>query len=208
MMKKGKFIVIDGMDGSGKTTEVKLLKKQLAGRPTFFTYEPGGTPHAEKIRKVLLTHKSGERDVLTDFFLFWAARSAHVAEAIAPALAKGKTVISDRFDSSTFAFQVSAEKRSGLEATFWACRKAVLGKNAPDAYIILDTSPEVAVRRRISDKSKTLTTFDKQSLAYHRRVRAGFRKFKPGSKVYFVDSDCSVEETHAKVWYIVKRILR
>ena len=206
-MKKGKFIVIDGMDGSGKTTELRLLKKEARLRGALFTYEPGGTSRAEKIRRALLTHKAGKRDAVSDFFLFWAARAAHVEEAIAPALAKGKHVISDRFDSSTFAFQVVAEQRKDLENAFWACRKAVLGKHAPDAYIILDMSPQAALVRRKRDRSKALTTFDKQSLAYHARVRAGFRKFKPGAKVYFIDGSGSPEVTHAKVWYVVKRIL-
>lgn len=206
-MRRGKFIVIDGMDGSGKTTEVTLLKKELRGRAVLFTCEPGGTPRAEKIRKTLLTHKAGKRHALTDFFLFWAARAAHMEESIAPALAKGKVVISDRFDSSTYAFQVGAEKRPDLAKAFWACRKAILGKNAPDAYIILDLSPEAAMRRRSRDRSKRLTSFDKQSLAYHTRVRAGFKRFKPGTNVHFVNSDRSPEETHADILAIVKRIV-
>ncbi len=203
---KGKFIVIDGIDGSGKTTELKLLKRELRGKPAFFTYEPGGTPHAEKIRKVLLTHKAGKRDPLADFFLFWAARAAHMNEAIIPALERGRIVISDRFDSSTYAFQVIAERRSELETAFWACRKAVLGENAPDAYIILDLDPKAAMQYRTRDKSKMLNSFDKQSLAYHERVRAGFKKFKPGAKTYFVDANRSLEEVHADVARIVKRI--
>jgi len=178
----------------------------LRGRPTFFTYEPGGTPYAEKIRSVLLTHKAGKRNPLTDFFLFWAARAAHMKDAIIPALEKGKVVISDRFDSSTYAFQIGAENHKDLEAAFWASRRAVLGKYVPDAYIILDLSPEIAIERRNRDKSKTLTTFDKQSLAYHTRVRVGFKKFKPGNKVYFVNSNRSAKETHADVYAIVKRI--
>lgn len=205
-MKRGKFIVIDGMDGSGKTTELKLLEKEARLRGALFTYEPGGTPRSEQIRKVLLTHKAGKRNAVTDFFLFWAARAAHMEEAIAPALAKGKTVISDRFDSSTYAFQVAAEQRKDLEPVFWACREAIVGKNTPDAYIILDISPEAGLRRR-KVGAKAMTTFDKQSLAYHARVRAGFKKFKPDSKVYFIDGSGSPEMTHAKVWYLVKRIL-
>ena len=195
------------MDGTGKSTIVRLLKRELGKRLALYTYEPGGTPHAEKIRKVLLTHGAGKRDAVTDFFLFWAARSAHVKEAIIPALQKGKVVISDRFDSSTYAFQVYAEGRKDLERAFWDCRKAVLGKYVPDAYIILDMMPEAAMRRRIKDNSRAVNTFDKQSLAYHARVRAGLKKFKPGSKVYVVNSDRSVKETYADVWRIVKRIV-
>lgn len=207
-MKRGKFIVIDGMDGSGKSTEVRLLKKELGARAGFFTHEPGGTPHAEKIRKILLTHKAGKRDVYTDFFLFWAARAAHVKEAIIPALEKGKLVLTDRFDSSTYAFQVAAEKHPELEAAFWACRKAVLGAHAPDAYIILDLPAEVSAARRRKDKSKTLTNFDKQSIAYHDRVREGFKKFDPGAHVYIVDANRSIEAVHEDIRRLIERILR
>ncbi len=206
-MKRGKFIVIDGLDGSGKTTEMRLLKKEARLKGALFTCEPGGTPRAEKIRTALLTHEAGKRDPVSDFFLFWAARAAHMREAIAPALAKGKTVITDRFDSSTYAFQVVAEERKDLDGIFWACRKAVLGVNVPDAYIILDMAPEDALARRKRDRSKAMTSFDKQKMAYHRRVRAGFKKFKPGTKIYFIDSSESPEITHAKVWYVVKKIL-
>jgi len=206
-MKKGTFIVIDGIDGSGKTTELRFLQKELRGRRTLLTSEPGGTPRAEKIRKTLLTHRPGKRDALMDFFLFWAARAAHVGEAIAPALAKGAIVISDRFDSSTFAYQIEAEKRTDLTDAFWACRKAVVGKHAPDAYIILDMDPRIALRRRKDDTSKAMTSFDLQKLAYHKRVRAGFKKFKPGTKIYFVNANRTPEEVHADVWPIVKRVL-
>lgn len=195
------------MDGSGKTTELRFLKKELRGRRAVFTYEPGGTPRAEKIRKTLLTHKAGKRNPTTDFFLFWAARAAHMQELIAPALNRDKVVISDRFDSSTYAFQIAAEGRADLEEAFWACRKAVVGKNIPDAYIFLDMSPEAALRRRRADKSKVMTSFDKQKLAYHKRVRAGFKKFKPGTKVYFIDASRTPEAVHADVWRVVKRIL-
>ncbi|MDP2648610.1 MAG: dTMP kinase [bacterium] len=206
-MKKGVFIVIDGMDGSGKSTEVKLLRKDLRGRRALFTHEPGGTPHAEKIRRVLLTHKAGKRDAFTDFFLFWAARSAHVREAIIPALKAGKVVVSDRFDSSTYAFQVRAEKHPELENPFWECRRAVLGKYTPDAYIILDLPAIVSARRRRTDRSKKLTTFDKQKLAYHERVRAGVKKFKPDAKVYSINANRGIEEVHADVRRIVQRLI-
>ena len=206
-MKKGKFIVIDGMDGSGKTTEIRLLKNELKGHSTLFTYEPGGTPHADTIRAVLLSYGTGVRDALTDFFLFWAARASHVEEVVRPALAKGTNVIYDRFDSSTYAFQIGAEEHPELEEAFWACRKAVLGECVPDAYIILDLPPSSAMKRRESDTSKALTVFDTQKLDYHTRARAGYKKFKPDSNVYIVDSSVSAEETHANVWPIVKQIL-
>jgi dTMP kinase len=207
--RKGAFIVIDGIDGSGKSTELRYLKKELRGRSALFTHEPGGTPHAEAIRKALLTHRAGKRDVLSDFFLFLAARAVHVREAVQPALAKGKIVITDRFDSSTFAFQIVAESRKDLADAFWTSRETLLGGQVPDAYIILDLPPELAMKRRRTDTSKRLTSFDTQELAYHRRVRAGFKAFRPvGSKVFVVDASRSPEEVHADVWRIVQRFVK
>jgi dTMP kinase len=203
-MKRGTFIVIDGMDGSGKTTEMKFLKKEFPH--AVFTYEPGGTPRSEKIRRALLTHDAGKRDAVADFFLFWASRATLMQDLVAPALKKGKMVITDRFDSSTYAFQVSAEARKDLEPVFWTCREAIVDGNAPDAYIFLDITPEIALRRRRIDKSKTMTGFDKQKLAYHKRVREGFKKFKPGVKVYVVDADRTPEEVHKDVCHAIRRV--
>ena len=104
-MSKGKFIVIDGIGGCGKTTHAKLLRARME-KDTVLTHEPGGTPIAEKIRKLLLHGLIPTADVATEFFLFWTARAEHMREKIIPALRAGRNVISDRFDSSTFAFQI------------------------------------------------------------------------------------------------------
>src|SRR3989344_7639591 len=120
-MQKGKFIVIDGIDGSGKGTQVKLLKRAL-GKNTIFTHEPGGTPKAEAIRKLLLERKKEFSTPLADFLLFWAARADHVEKVILPALRAGKNVITDRFDSSTLAFQICAEQAPELKSLFEECR--------------------------------------------------------------------------------------
>lgn len=204
---RGRFIVIDGIDGSGKGTEVRLLKKELKRVPTLFTHEPGGTAKADEIRKVLL--QSGRSSTpLADFFLFWAARASLVGQAILPALLAGRNVISDRFDSSTFAYQIIAEKHPELAKFFNVCRKAVLGKSVPDAYIFLDLPVSVALARRRKDTKKR-DAFDNKPASYHERVREGFKKFKPaGSRVFFVDAGRSPAEVHQEVLGIVKRILR
>src|SRR5262245_37073469 len=106
-MKKGLFIVIDGLGGSGKSTQMELLKRRLP--KALFTKEPGGAPRAEKIRSILKEGDGTAPDPMTDFFLFWAARAEHMARLIKPALSKGRTVFSDRFDSSTFAMQIRGD---------------------------------------------------------------------------------------------------
>ncbi|MDO8481844.1 MAG: dTMP kinase [bacterium] len=203
-MHKGKFIVIDGIDGSGKGTQIKLLKRVL-GKHTIFTHEPGGTPKAEEIRKILLERKKESPAPLADFFLFWAARRDHVEKVIIPALRAGKNVITDRFDSSTFAFQVCAEQVSELKSLFEVCRKIVLGKCMPDAYIILDMPAETAMKWRSKNPVKKAVFFDKKPLTYHKRARLGFKKFAglTSSKVFFVNANRSSEEVHEEILSIV-----
>ena len=204
------FIMIDGIDGSGKSTEILLLKEELAkiGADTLFTDEPGGTPKAEEIRKMLLGKTGITSTPRTDFFLFWAARASHAEQVIIPALRAGKNVISDRFDSSTFAFQVCAEKHPELETLFYECRKAILSECIPDGYIFLDLPVSEAISRRKGDATKAMDSFDRKDSGYHERVREGFRKFKPGgkSKVFLVDASRRPEEVHKEVWGIVRGI--
>ena len=204
-MQKGKFIVIDGIDGSGKGTQVKLLKRAL-GKNTIFTHEPGGTPKAEAIRKLLLERKKEFSTPLADFLLFWAARADHVEKVILPALRAGKNVITDRFDSSTFAFQICAEQAPELKSLFDVCRKTVLAKCMPDAYIILDMPAETAMKWRRENPVKKAVFFDEKPLAYHTRARQGFRQFAKtaAAQVFFVDANRIQEEVHEEITHILK----
>ena len=205
-MRRASFIVIDGIDGSGKSSQVKLLRKKLGSRAVF-THDPGGTPTGEAVRAVLLGSKT--LSPLAVFFLFLASRAALVEEIIAPALKKGRMAISDRFDSSTYAYQVCAGKRPEYAKLIRAFSGEVLRKAVPDAYIILDSDPKKARERLLTDRAKDLNAYDKKPLSYHRAVRAGFKKFKPkGSKIYFVNADRSIDTVHKDVWALVSRILK
>lgn len=205
-MAKVRFIVIDGIDGSGKSSQVKLLKKKL-GAKVVFTHDPGGTPTGEAIRQMVLGSK--RLSPLSVFFLFLASRAALVEEVIAPALKKGRSVISDRFDSSTYAYQVHAGKHPEYRRLIRAFADDVLKKAVPDAYIILDSDPVAARKRLFTDRAKDLNAYDKKPLSYHRLVREGFKRFKPkGSKVYFVDADRAMDEVQRDIWAIVSRILK
>lgn len=205
-MKRGRFIVVDGIDGSGKSSQVKLLKKKL-GKRAIATFDPGGTPTGQAIREILL-HRRG-LSPLAVFFLFLASRAALVEEVIAPALRAGKIVVCDRFDSSTFAYQVYAGRHPEFHSLMQSFVRGILKENMPDAYIILDSDLKLAHKRLVNDQTKKLTTYDKRELAYHRRVREGFKKFRPkGARVYFIDGDRTIAEVHKDVWAIVSRILK
>ncbi len=208
---KGRFFVIDGVGGSGKTTQIELLKQVLP--KVIFTKEPGGAPRAEKLRDVL---KAGDdkAGALSDFFLFWAARAEHMTRFITPALSKGRIVITDRFDSSTFAMQVRGDKQKILEKLFWQCREATLGKFIPDVYIILDAPTSLARERREKRLGRTGNEkyddrFDERDDAYQSRIRAGYKEFakRPGVNAHVLDARKDIIETHQAILKILRKYL-
>ena len=203
---RGKFIVVDGMDGSGKGTQMRLLQGALANQPFVFTREPGGTPRAEEIRKDLLRQEGAVSNPTCDFFLFWAARASHVEDFVEPTRTQGTHVITDRYDSSTFAFQIHGEERSNLEPVFHAVRKSLPTYYLPDAYIILDLPASVAFERRKADQGQDKSKFDVKPIEYHERVRNGFLALKEFAPLHVVDASRTPEEMHADVLRIVREV--
>jgi len=208
-MSDGKLIVIDGMDGSGKGTQIGKLREALSGKPVAFTREPGGALKAEEIRKLLLS-KGHTSTPLADFLLFWASRALHIEKVVLPVLGSGNSLISDRFDSSTYAFQICGEERPELLNSFLYCRSLVMGSFVPDAYIFLDLPAEVAFERRKKDSGQEKSRFDVKPIEYHKRVRKGFQTFPPrnsvSSPVYIVDANRSPEEIFEEMLGIVQKV--
>jgi dTMP kinase len=159
MDKRGKFIVIDGMDGSGKGTQLALLRSALKEFPVHYTREPGGngSDTAEFLRKVILEPDSFaiSPTPLCDFFLFFGSRAQHVEEVVEPKREVGMHVISDRYDSSTWAFQICGEDRAELKELFRSVRHGLSTAFQPDLYIFLDLPAEVAFERRKKDAPRT-----------------------------------------------------
>ena len=206
-MKRGLFIVIDGLGGSGKSTQLELLKKRLP-TDTIFTHEPGGSPRSEKIRALVKDRESESLDPLADFFLFWAARAEHMAALIRPALTEGKIVVSDRFDSSTFAMQVRGDEKEHLEPFFWECRDLTLGHYAPDCYIFLDTDSALAHKRR-EGRQLGEDRFDDRNEAYQKRVRNGYKEFtdKIGANAHVLDASRTPAEVDVDIWHILEPLV-
>lgn len=169
---KGKFITFEGPEGSGKSTQSKLLYRYLKDRGYRLVYlrEPGGTKVSEKLRKLLLDSHNHAITPLTEMFLYMAARAQVVNEVIRPALKIGKLVICDRFLDSTIAYQ-----GYGLGVDIKLIKylgDVVTGGIKPDLTIFLDLAPEVGLKRcsRVKDR------IEKRRLSYHQRVRRGYLK--------------------------------
>jgi dTMP kinase len=162
------FITFEGPDGSGKTTQSKLLYAELQrqGQNVLWTREPGGTPAGQKIRALLLDDSSIQFAPAAELFLFAADRAQHVAEVIRPALEQGKIVICDRYIDSTTAYQAGGR---GFDADFIAkLNQDSSGGLLPDLTFLLDILSEIGLQRATSTKSDK---FEQESLNFHRRVR-------------------------------------
>lgn len=207
-----KYVVFDGMDGSGKGTQIELLQQAFSDLFVAFVREPGGTPFAEEIRELVRDNPlAGQSTALNNFLLFWAAREELQHNLIALKLRSGKHVFSDRGDSSTFAFQLCGEEHEELFGVFSLMRKLVFsakqGRRAPDLYIVFDLPAHTARERALQDANRTTTHFDVRSIQYYERVREGFRTFaKHYPQTRFVDAARTREEIHHDVLELLRGI--
>lgn len=205
-MRNAKYVVFDGMDGSGKGTQMALLRK--LSPQAVFTREPGGTPFAEEIRKLVRDNPlAGKSTALNNFLLFWAAREELQQNFVVPTLQSGKHVFSDRGDSSTYAFQLCGEEHEELFPAFMYMRELVFAESKerrkPDLYIVFDLPAEVARERALQDATRAQTHFDVRDVEYYRRVREGFKKFAKYAPVKFIDATRTPEEVHRDVMLIL-----
>jgi dTMP kinase len=170
----GLFITLEGIEGSGKSTQIRHLAELLAraGFHVLQTREPGGTATAEAIRHILLTASSHEPVTPeTEALLILAARCQHVTHLIEPALRRGTVVLCDRFSDSTFAYQGFAR---GLDLQWLrAANKVATGGLMPDLTLVLDLPVSVGLARRRADRGEQ-NRLDRETERFHRKVRRGF----------------------------------
>ena len=207
-MKKGKFIVLEGGEGAGKTTVAQFLKTQLPKEQFLFTREPGGTPLAEKIRAVMICPEATDTSAETQLALVFAARLDHVRAKIRPAIQAGKNVVSERFDSATYAYQIHGQEAMHLKPLFFEYRK-LLGKHIPDLYILLDVEPQEGLRRMQANRKKAepIDQFEKRGLAFHDRVRKGLLEFMKTVPHVVIDANRPLEEVQKEVLAIIQKQL-
>lgn len=202
-MKKGKFIVVDSGEGAGKTLQLNKAKS-VYGESLVLTREPGGSPYAEEIRNLILkSPNASQADAKTLFALFWAARADHLKNTVRSALTAGKIVITDRFDSSTFAYQIIAQGASELKDFFWQMRDFYLGDLKPDLYIYFDIDPRVGLARKNKQGGEELNHFEAREIKFHDDLRAGFKEFIRHVPHAVIDASQSID----KVWTDFKKVL-
>lgn len=223
MPRRGKFITFEGLDGTGKSTQMRKLAAvvRAAGHKVIETREPGGTPTGEKIRKVLLDSGTAGLAPLAEMALMFASRAQHIAEVIEPAVAAGSIVLCDRFTDSTEAYQGSG-RRLGSEAVR-ELHRVLCGNLQPDLTILLDSDAAASVsraRRRNKRTSKAASRghsghsdenrFEQETRAFFARVHEGYlaiAKREPG-RVVVVDARGTPEQTHSRIVDVVRRKLK
>lgn len=193
--RDGVFIALEGVEGAGKSTQVRLLEEWLRARgvEAVVTREPGGTTVGEEARRILLEseHVTAE----TELLLMLAARSALVTEVIRPALESGRVVITDRFDLSTMAYQAYGRELPAAEVE--AMNRFATGGLTPDVTVLLDVDPEVGSRRRGGTGRDRI---ERAGVAFHRRVAGAYRLLAEGEdRIARVDGSDGPAAVHERV---------
>ena len=203
------FITFEGPDGSGKTTQARLLAEWLRerGYEVVLSREPGGTDIGDQIRTVLHDPANGAMDARTEILLYSASRAQHVAQRIRPALAAGQIVVSDRYADSTLAYQGYGR---GLDLeTLRQITDFATGGLTPDLTLYLDIPPEEGLERRQVGGDEW-NRLDAEALEFHQRVRAGYLRLIKGEpeRWVVVHGDRPVEEVREEIRGVVEERLR
>ena len=204
---KGLFIVMEGPDGSGKTTQINLLKEYLeeAGYECLITREPGGTVIGEEIRQLILNPEHKEMSPVTEMLLYAASRAQLVHEVIGPALEEGKIVISDRFVDSSIVYQGIARKL-GI-STVSAVNAPGIGIYRPDGIFFIDLSEAEGLRRK--KEQKNLDRMEQEGIDFHHMVSEGYRKVLSGRpEVMKIDGGRSIDTIQKKIRDHVDELLK
>ena len=208
MTASGVFITFEGIDGSGKSTQARMLADALraAGRDVVLTREPGGSPGAEEIRKLVLEGDPDRWSAETEILLFTAARRDHLERTIEPALAAGKIVICDRFADSTRMYQ--GLSRGDLRTMVDQLHDLMIARE-PDLTILIDMDPETGLRRAL-DRQGTEERFEDFGPELQKRMRAGFLALAQEYEDRFrvIEGGHDIETVAAKVLSVVNSALR
>jgi dTMP kinase len=204
VMKHGRFLSFEGIDGCGKTTQINVLSEYLTKRsiPHTITREPGGTAVGDGIRKILLNSETIHLTTASELLLFYAARSQNIAEKIAPALARNEIVICDRFYDASLAYQGYGR---GIPIDFIdKLTDLVCGNYRPETTILLDIDPESGLRRararnhtHVEDEGR----FEMEDVQFFTKIRNGYLELaaRDRERIKVIPANRSVEEVHRDV---------
>lgn len=206
------FIAFEGPDGSGKSTQIKLLYESLCQRgfDVLLVREPGGTSIGEQIRQILHDVTNTAMLPNTEILLYSASRAQLVGEVITPALERGRIVLSDRYAYSTLAYQGYGH---GLDLDLLrVVTDFATGGLEPDLVIYLDIEVEAGLRRRLAAHARgeaEWNRMDQKEIEFHRRVRQGYLAMaqQDPERWFVLDADRPIEEIEADIWKRVERIL-
>ena len=207
-MTRGRFISFEGGEGAGKSTQVKRLAVRLeaGGREVVLTREPGGSPGAEAIRDIVLRGDADRWSPVTETLLMYAARRDHIERVIRPALSRGAWVVCDRFADSTRAYQGAAGGTDpGLIA---ALETYILQEVRPDLTLVFDLPAEVGLARADARAGAEMR-FESKGLAFHERLRDGFRAIAAAepARCAIIDATGDRDSVERAVWATVTQRL-
>ena len=197
------FITFEGGEGTGKSTQVKLLAERLRmqGKDVLTSREPGGTPEAEALRNLLVSGEPGRWTADEELLLNFAARGSHLRQVIKPTLAQGQVVICDRFIDSSYVYQVVAG--GGSNALFTQLVTSIAKDGIPDFTFILDIDPAIGTARanaRLTSGHEN--RFERKGSDFHTKVRAAFSALatQQPKRCHLIDASGSIAEVAARIW--------
>jgi dTMP kinase len=210
--RRGLFLTFEGPDGSGKSTQLRILASRLRemGHDVLETAEPGGTAIGMQIRRVLLDAKNQELCPTAELLLNFASRAQNVDQCIVPALSKKQIVVCDRFTDSTLAYQ-GAGRGLGAEVVYEVDRIACRGL-VPDLTLIVDIDTETGLaraHRRNREAEQVETRFDEQEVSFHRKVRDAYHQIahEEPRRIRLIDGGRAENEVAQDVWEAVRPLL-
>lgn len=205
----GKFVTFEGGEGTGKSTQLKLLADAIMARGISLiqTREPGGTPEAEALRALLVNGDPGRWTAEAEALLNYAARASHLQKIIRPALASGKFVLCDRFSDSTRAYQGYA---GGCDLKLLdALEASIVGHTRPALTLILDIDPAMGLARAKSRADESEDRYERKGLEFHQRLRAGFLQIAAAEpmRCKVIDASGSIADVKARILSAVEPLI-
>ena len=203
-MRYKKFITFEGGEGSGKSTQIKLLAKKIAETSSVcVTREPGGTTSAEEIRKLLVRGKADKWSSVSELLLLFAARKDHIDKLILPALSSNKWVLCDRFVDSTYVYQGMCGKTS-LDV-IKKIEKIVIGQFKPELTFLINIDPKVGIQRSKRPGNKDLR-YESMDIKFHKKIYKSYLKLASLNKrrIYMIDGSKTISGIENEIWNKVK----